>query len=182
MTKLYLDIDGVLLTARHTQAAPGVAAFVEFVTQHFACYWLTTHCKGDSAPALRYLSQFLAPDTLELLRQAVQPTTWDTLKTEAIDVSADFYWLDDSPFQSEIAYLQARGVADRLMVVSLSNADELPRLQQLLQSKLYSKTSLTSLAEHLDNQYGTHGTSTREEFEAGFKQFRDEVLNSNPHE
>jgi hypothetical protein len=135
MTKLYLDIDGVLLTARHTQAAPGVAAFVEFVIQHFTCYWLTTHCKGDSAPTLRYLSQFLAPATLELLRQAVQPTTWDTLKTEAIDVAADFYWLDDSPFQSEIAYLQARGVADRLIVVDLNRPDELNKILQKLLAK-----------------------------------------------
>jgi hypothetical protein len=124
MTTLYLDIDGVLLTARHTQAALGVDAFVAFVTQHFACRWLTTHCKGDSAPALRYLARFLEPATLEMLRQ-VQPTTWDTLKTEAIDVTANFYWLDDSPFQSEIAYLQARGVADRLVVVNLNRPDEL---------------------------------------------------------
>jgi hypothetical protein len=124
MTTLYLDIDGVLLTARHTQAALGVDAFVAFVTQHFACRWLTTHCKGDSAPALRYLARFLEPATLEMLRQ-VQPTTWDTLKTEAIDVTATFYWLDDSPFQSEIAYLQARGVADRLVVVNLNRPDEL---------------------------------------------------------
>jgi hypothetical protein len=136
MTKLYLDIDGVLLTAKHTQAAPGVAAFVDFITQHFACYWLTTHCKGDSTPALRYLSRFLQPATLEKLHQAVQPTIWDTLKTEAINVAADFYWLDDSPFNSEIAYLRAHGVADRLIVVNLSNANELPQLQQLLQSKL----------------------------------------------
>ena len=125
MTKIYLDIDGVLLTAKHTQAAPGVDEFVEFVTQHFACYWLTTHCKGDSAPALRYLSRFLQPATLEKLRQAVQPTTWNTLKTEAIEVTADFYWLDDSPFQAEIAYLQARGVADRLLVVNLNRPNEL---------------------------------------------------------
>lgn len=136
MTKLYLDIDGVLLTARHTQAAPGVAALVEFVTQHFTCYWLTTHCKGDSAPTLRYLSQFLAPATLELLRQAVQPTTWDTLKTEAINVAADFYWLDDSPSQSEIAYLQARGVADRLIVVDLNRPDELNKILQKLLAKV----------------------------------------------
>jgi hypothetical protein len=125
MTKLYLDIDGVLLTTKYTQAAPGVDAFVEFVTQHFACFWLTTHCKGDSAPALRYLASFLQPATLERLRQAVQPTNWDTLKTEAIDVATDFYWLDDNPFQSEIAYLQTRGVADRLVVVNLNRLDEL---------------------------------------------------------
>lgn len=132
MKNLYLDIDGVLLTAKHTQAAPGVDEFVEFITQQFTCYWLTTHCKGDSSPALRYLSGFLKPITLENLRQAVRPTNWDTLKTEAIDLASDFYWLDDRPFQAEIAYLQAHGAADRLLVVNLSNADELRRLYQLL--------------------------------------------------
>jgi hypothetical protein len=94
MKNLYLDIDGVLLTTKHTQAAPGVDEFVEFITQHFTCYWLTTHCKGDSAPALRYLSRFLKPATLEKLRQAVRPTNWDTLKTEAIDLASDFFgWM-----------------------------------------------------------------------------------------
>jgi hypothetical protein len=132
MTKLYLDIDGVLLTAKHTQAAPDVDEFVEFIAQNFACYWLTTHCKGDSAPALRYLSRFLKAITLEKLHQGVQPTNWDMLKTEAIDLASNFYWLDDSPFQSESAYLQTNGVASRLIVVNLSNADELLRIQQLL--------------------------------------------------
>jgi hypothetical protein len=132
MTKLYLAIDGVLLTAKHTQAAPGVDEFVEFITQNFACYWLTTHCKGDSAPALRYLSLFLKPATLEKLRQAVQPTTWDTLKTEAIDLTSDFYWLDDRPFQAKIAYLQAHGVTDRLIVVDLNRQKELEAISKTL--------------------------------------------------
>jgi hypothetical protein len=98
MTKLYLDIDGVLLTAKHTQAAPGVDEFVEFIIQRFECYWLTTHCKGDSAAALRYLTRFLKLATVEKLRQAVQPTNWDTLKTEAIDLASDFYWLNNGLF------------------------------------------------------------------------------------
>lgn len=134
MPILYLDIDGVLLTTKHTHAAPGVDEFVDFITQHFTCYWLTTHCKGDSAPALRYLASFLQPATLEKLRAAVRPTTWDTLKTEAIDVTADFYWLDDSPFQAEIAYLEARGVDDRLFVVNLYQAKELTNIILYLQS------------------------------------------------
>lgn len=175
MTKLYLDIDGVLLTAKHTQAAPGVEAFVEFITQHFACYWLTTHCKGDSAPALKYLSRFLKPVTLEKLHQAVQPTTWNTLKMEAIEVATDFYWLDDSPFQSEMAYLQARGLDDRLVVVNLTHSNELPRLQKVLQNKLYSFLSLASFDDHLTAQYGKRGTTTREEFETGFEQFKTEA-------
>ena len=132
MTKLYLDIDGVLLTAKHTQATPGVDEFIDFITQHFDCYWLTTHCQGDRAPALRYLSRFLLPATLEKLRLAVQPTTWNTLKTEAIDLASDFYWLDDQPFQSEIAYLRVHGVADKLIIIDLNRPSELAALTKKL--------------------------------------------------
>jgi hypothetical protein len=50
MKNLYLDIDGVLLTAKHTQAAPGVDEFVDFVTQHFACYWRPRIAKATVRP------------------------------------------------------------------------------------------------------------------------------------
>ncbi|MDF7811822.1 hypothetical protein [Hymenobacter sp. YC55] len=133
MTKLYLDIDGVLLTTKHTQAAPEVEVFIDFVTSHFECYWLTTHCKGDSASVLGYLSHFLPSSTIEKLKHTVLPTNWDALKTEAIDTSSDFYWLDDQPFQAERAYLQANGVANRLIVVNLGRADELRAVQLNLQ-------------------------------------------------
>jgi hypothetical protein len=129
MIKLYLDIDGVLLTAKHTRAADGVEEFVAFVTTHFECYWLTTHCKGDSKPALRYLSQFLQPKTIELLQVAVKPTTWDTLKTEAIDFESDFYWLDDNPLQVERTCLESNGVGDRLFLVNLNQPDELATIE-----------------------------------------------------
>ncbi|UOQ64477.1 hypothetical protein [Hymenobacter volaticus] len=133
MIKLYLDIDGVLLTTKHTRAAPGVDVFIDFITSHFECYWLTTHCKGDSAPALRYLSRFLHSDTINKLKHGVLPTNWDTLKTEAIDTRSDFYWLDDQPFQAERAYLQANGVADRLITVNLDHPNELLTIQASLQ-------------------------------------------------
>jgi hypothetical protein len=143
MAKLYLDIDGVLLMAKHTQAAPGVDAFVAFVTQHFDCYWLTTHCKGDSHPAIRYLAQFLLPSTLELLRAAVNPTNWDTLKTEAIDFESNFYWIDDSPFQAEKACLEYNQVANRLIVVDLNCPNELfivqTKLRELLKNSSVRK-------------------------------------------
>ena len=107
MVRLYLDIDGVLLTTKHTQAAPGVQAFIDFITSQFQCYWLTTHCKGNSATALAYLVRFLPLATVAKLQETVHPTTWDALKTEAIDLQADFYWLEDSPMQAELAKLQA---------------------------------------------------------------------------
>jgi hypothetical protein len=132
MAKLYLDIDGVLLTAKHTQAAPGVDAFVAFATKYFDCYWLTTHCKGDSRSALKYLSQFLLPATLDKLKEGVLPTNWDALKTEAIDLESDFYWVDDSPFQAEVACLQSKHVVDRLIVVDLNRPNELLAIQTKL--------------------------------------------------
>jgi hypothetical protein len=125
MAKLYLDIDGVLLTSKNTQAAPGVDEFVDFITRYFDCYWLTTHCKGDSASALQYLSRFLLPATIDKLRDAVHPTIWDVLKTEAIDWESDFYWLDDNPFQSELAILTANQASNRLVVVDLNRSEEL---------------------------------------------------------
>ncbi|TDN37999.1 hypothetical protein E4631_16915 [Hymenobacter sp. UV11] len=137
MIRLYLDIDGVLLTAKHTQAAPNVDEFVAFVTANFECYWLTTHCKSNSDSALNYLSHFLLPETLEKLRQSVQPTSWDTLKTEAINLNSDFYWLDDQPFQSEISYLQRNDVGNRLLIVNLNRPNELLTVQATLQQKLH---------------------------------------------
>ncbi|MCB2410813.1 hypothetical protein [Hymenobacter lucidus] len=136
MIKLYLDIDGVLLTAKHTCAAPGVDEFVDFVTANFACYWLTTHCKGNSASALQYISRFLEPATIDKLSESVRPTNWDALKTEAIDAAADFYWLEDQPFQAEIAQLQRWKRAERLLVVDLNRPAELWRVQDVLQQLL----------------------------------------------
>jgi hypothetical protein len=136
MIKLYLDIDGVLLTAKHTRAADGVGEFVAFITMHFDCYWLTTHCKGDSKSAFRYLAQFMQPETIEKLKDAVRPTNWDALKTEAIDFESDFYWLDDNPFQSELARLQAEAVSNRLVLVDLNHVNELLTVQAKLKELL----------------------------------------------
>jgi hypothetical protein len=47
------------------------------------------------------------------------------LKTEAIDISEDFYWLDDAPLQAEIDYLKKNGVLNRLFIVDLERKDEL---------------------------------------------------------
>jgi hypothetical protein len=39
-----------------------------------------------------------------------------------------------------------------------------------------SNNRLTSLADHLNEQYGERGIATREEFEEGFKAFELEVM------
>ena len=119
LMKLYLDIDGVLLTAKKPRTADHVIPFIDFITTHFDCYWLTTHCMGDTVTAIKYLTQYLDRNTLDQLRK-IKPTSWTTLKTEGIDFSSTFFWLDDAPFQSEINVLSKNSALDQLIIVDLT--------------------------------------------------------------
>lgn len=98
MTKLYLDIDGVLVHGG--QATEGIVEFLRFVTENFDCYWLTTHCHGDTKPVFLYLVSKVSEEALPYIEQ-IKPTIWGGWKTEAIDFGAPFYWLDDNLFEPE---------------------------------------------------------------------------------
>lgn len=129
--RLYLDIDGVLLSVKQTKPADHSIKFIEFILENFDCYWLTTHCKGDARNAIKYLALYFDDQTLQLLHQ-VKPTTWQTLKTEAIDFSHDFFWLEDYPFNAEKEVLVKYGRLNDLIVVDLHNKDELRRIAVIL--------------------------------------------------
>ena len=93
--RLYLDVDGVLLGRSRSSdcdivLAHGALDFLKFVTGNFDCYWLTTHCDGDSSAVVDYLRPYCDEQVLELLK-VIKPTTFDALKTEAL--KGDFYWL-----------------------------------------------------------------------------------------
>ena len=121
---LYLDIDGVLLDYNTDTYAKGAIELIEYVTSEFDCYWLTTHCKGDSTPTIKYLSGYFPPEIIEKLKK-VKPTYWETLKTEAIDFDKNFIWLDDYPFQAELSVLENFGMPDSIYRVNLANENEL---------------------------------------------------------
>jgi hypothetical protein len=131
LKRLYLDIDGVLLTVKQTKPADHSTTFIEFITENFDCYWLTTHCKGDAHNAIKYLTPYFDEQTLQLLSQ-VKPTKWETLKTEAIDFSQNFFWLEDYPFNAEKEVLAKYGRLENLIVVDLNNTDELRRIVEVL--------------------------------------------------
>jgi hypothetical protein len=131
LKKLYLDIDGVLLTTKQTTTADFAIPFIDFVTNNFECYWLTTHCKGNINSPLTYLARHFDSLTLENL-QKIKPTNWTTLKTEAIEFSSDFIWVDDNPFVSEINILTAHSSNDKLIIADLNNPDELKRILEIL--------------------------------------------------
>lgn len=120
---IYLDVDGVLLGKNDPRDMQLVLAnhtteFLSFCLDRFDCYWLTTHCRnGDAGRLLTNIERMVPPGahaaaTLAMLRR-VKPTSWQTLKTEAIDFESDFFWVDDSPLQYEIEQLKSHGVLDR---------------------------------------------------------------------
>ncbi len=57
--------------------------------------------------------------------QRVKPAVWKDLKTEAIDFSTKFYWIDDYVFEAEKNVLRLNNCLDRLIMVNLSNMHEL---------------------------------------------------------
>ena len=83
---------------------------------------------------MAYLSAYMDEMMLEKLK-SVKPTYWETLKTEAIDFSSDFYWLDDQPFDSEKRILKAHDASGKLIIVNLENKDELKRIVATLQAE-----------------------------------------------
>lgn len=142
MKKIYLDIDGVLLTAKNTRAADGVLPFLQFLTKHFDCYWLTTHCKGDARIPIDYVKYYIAESESHL--EKIKPTNWNTLKTEAIDLKSDFYWLDDCPMMAEKLILQKNGVESSLIVVNLNRPNELNKIIEYICSNDIESTDADS--------------------------------------
>lgn len=113
---LYIDIDGVLLGKDGGSGKVSLALhareFLTFALANFDCYWLTSHCKDDAQPVLGYLHPYL-PDDLADMARGIRPTTFDVLKTEAL--RGDFFWLDDQPLASELAWLKSQGHLSRLI-------------------------------------------------------------------
>lgn len=132
MRKLYLDIDGVLLTKRNVRVADKAMELIDYALSNFDCYWLTTHCRtNDTKHVLCYLSEFFPDDAVDRLK-AVKPTIWSTLKTEGIDFNSKFYWLDDCLFESEKKVMEQHNCLDSIIKVNLDCQDELSRIMQEL--------------------------------------------------
>ena len=121
---LYLDIDGVLLNHDSDTRANYSIELIDYITNEFDCYWLTTHCKGDITPAIDYLSDYFPAETVEKLK-TIKPTYWEDLKTDGIDFDKNFIWLDDYPFQAELSVLEHFGASDSIYKVDLRNENEL---------------------------------------------------------
>lgn len=110
MMKVYLDIDGVLLgkAGQGIVLASGATKLVKHLLEHYDCHWLTTHCRGDVQGPLSYLRPYVDASFMNLLEE-IKPTNFDVYKTEAIDLTEDFIWIEDSPLRGELDALEEAG-------------------------------------------------------------------------
>ena len=121
---LYLNIDGVLLNQDSNTRADYSIELIDYITNEFDCYWLTSHCNGDTKPTIKHLANYFPSETIEKLK-TIKPTYWDKKKTEGIDFDKSFIWLEDHPLESELSVLHNFGASDSLYLVNLGNKEEL---------------------------------------------------------
>lgn len=129
MKNIYLDVDGVILLDDLENAGRGalrLALFLIYLGNLQAdglcrLFWLTTHCKdGSDTKVLTYLKQRLEEHEYDLIcRMKIRPATWNELKTDAIDFSQDFLWLDDDAQLQELEVLHTHGMEHKLVEIDL---------------------------------------------------------------
>jgi hypothetical protein len=129
---LYLDIDGTLLNKNGTPAN-GASELIKYCVENFDTHWLTTHCKGDSEITFRHIKRFFPEETHTYLKQ-IKATNWGALKTDALDFSKDFIWLDDYLLQTEYLILEKNKVEHKhLMIYLEENPYQLEEILTFLQ-------------------------------------------------
>ena len=107
MKNLYLDIDGVILKKNGTPAE-NLTTFLEYATKKY----------GDATTAFLYLVGRIPQEAVPFLEK-IQPTKWKLWKTEGIDFSKDFLWLDDTQFEGEKNALIEKGALDKFILIDL---------------------------------------------------------------
>ena len=135
MKNLYLDIDGTLIhdsLKKYNQPANGVSEFLKYITDNYTVYWLTTHCRGGENHAPDYLSTKLPPEAIQYLK-LIQPRFWECDKTEAIEYTSDFLWIDDEAYEPELKALRDNNCLDKWIKVDLNkNPNQLLEITKTL--------------------------------------------------
>lgn len=128
---LFCDLDGVLLRRRPGnfrvrdafEIAPYSDFFLTWVVEHFDLRWLSTRCQsGDSQQACHAIRYALGLPELPAqwhFLKGIPATRWGSRKIDAIDLSADFYWVDDAHGEEALAILAANGKGDRAVYASV---------------------------------------------------------------
>lgn len=133
--RLYIDVDGVILKpilggpALAQTTADDVAAFLDWATGAFDCWWLTAWAiAGDDRRLRRRLIPHL-PASARSIRTAV----WTRLKTDAF-TDGRFLWIDDELYAGERELLKRRKWLTRYVKVDPFERSLLP-VRRALEAK-----------------------------------------------
>jgi hypothetical protein len=123
MAIIYLDVGGVLLRRSRVsrggfELSPYAEEFLAQLVASHNVFWLTTRCRAgmpnDVARAFRHAIQIASlPPKLAKLINAVEPAEWNSCKTEGIDLTANFFWIDDKPTPRALEVLAQHGCEHR---------------------------------------------------------------------
>ena len=157
---LFLDLDGVILRRTGNtefngrvefDVAPGAMEFLSWAIDNFHCHWLTsrshdgTHDEIERAFRFAIPTNNMAAETKKLIR-AIRPVPWGAEKVSGIDLSRDFYWIDDDPRSGSVAALEAAGKSFRLIIASTDQRpDDLERVWELLERAMFNQRDVAKL-------------------------------------
>lgn len=140
--KLYLDIDGVLfgIYGGYMQPRANIHGFLRFCIEHFECRWLSigwTQHRIESFLLHSYGTDIIPHISYHSLENYDSDRK---NKADCIDLTEDFYWIEDGLFPAELKVLKKAGKQDRYIEVNRYGANELNRIQQILFAKLNLRT------------------------------------------
>ncbi len=162
---LYLDLDGVILRRTGNtefngriefDVAPGAMEFLSWAVENFNCYWLTSRSHDCRIEEIERAFRFAIPtnnmaaETRDLIR-AIRPAQWGVEKVSGIDLSRDFYWIDDNPDSGSVAALEAAGKSSRLIIASTDRCpDDLMRVRKLLAEGTSNQRDVAKLGRFMN--------------------------------
>jgi hypothetical protein len=153
---LYLDLDGVILRRTGNtefngriefEVATGAMEFLSWAVDNFNCYWLTSRSHDGTYDEIERAFR-LAGGSAEIknLIRASLPAPWGAEKVSGIDLSRDFYYVDDNPDSGSVAALEAAGKASRLVIASTDQRPEdLTRVRHMLTRATHNQRDVAQL-------------------------------------
>ena len=130
---VYLDIDRVLL-ANENNGSNYADEFLQAVLAAYpeSTYWLTTHNWRGENRTKEVLAPHLKPETVPLLDK-IKPSVWNEMKTDGINFSEKFIWLDDDLWEDELKVLERHNATDNFILIDLQkDPDQLKAIADLL--------------------------------------------------
>ncbi len=120
---LYLDVDGVLwVSVRLTKygPAPCLAEFMDYILEHFIVRWCTTWATaGWMLPERMQELSDITGVPLRVWQRVRASKGWYEYKTETIDFTHPFVWVEDEILDKEKAELESCGLTDAFMLCNV---------------------------------------------------------------